>query len=97
MKSIGIIRRVDDLGRTVIPREIRDRLFIKENDPLEVFTKGDSIILRKYAPGCVFCDDCDEGNQTTFNGKPVCNNCLKLMHDVYIHLEKSLKDNSVDS
>ena len=48
MRSIGIMRRIDDLGRVVIPREIRKRLGIKEGDPLEIFTNRDEIILRKY-------------------------------------------------
>ncbi|MFJ6264376.1 AbrB/MazE/SpoVT family DNA-binding domain-containing protein [Lysinibacillus xylanilyticus] len=50
MKSTGITRKVDELGRVVIPKELRDNLGIKEKDPLEIFTEGSNIILRKYEP-----------------------------------------------
>jgi len=50
MKSTGITRKVDELGRVVIPKELRDNLEIKEKDPLEIFTEGGNIILRKYEP-----------------------------------------------
>lgn len=50
MKSTGITRKVDELGRVVIPKELRDNLEIKEKDPLEIFTEGSNIILRKYEP-----------------------------------------------
>lgn len=54
MKSTGIVRKVDELGRIVIPMELRKSLGISEKDPMEIFVDGDQIILRKYAPGCVF-------------------------------------------
>ncbi|MEY9976535.1 transcriptional pleiotropic regulator of transition state genes [Lysinibacillus sp. RC79] len=50
MKSTGITRKVDELGRVVIPKELRDNLEIKEKDPLEIFTEGSNIILRKFEP-----------------------------------------------
>lgn len=50
MKSTGITRKVDELGRVVIPKELRDNFDIKEKDPLEIFTEGGNIILRKYEP-----------------------------------------------
>lgn len=50
MKATGIVRRVDDLGRVVIPKEVRRALTIRENDPLEIFTTSDSVIFKKYAP-----------------------------------------------
>lgn len=50
MKSTGIIRRIDDLGRVVIPKEIRRELKIREGDPLELFTEGGSVIFKKYSP-----------------------------------------------
>lgn len=55
MKSTGIIRKVDELGRVVIPKEIRDMLNIVEKDLMEIFIDGDSIILRKYEESCIFC------------------------------------------
>lgn len=53
MKSTGIVRRVDQLGRVVLPKELRRVLDIKENDTLEIFTEGERIVLGKYAPGCI--------------------------------------------
>jgi transcriptional pleiotropic regulator of transition state genes len=55
MKSIGIVRKIDDLGRVVLPKELRRTLGINEGDPLEIFTKHDLIILKKYNPGCAVC------------------------------------------
>jgi transcriptional pleiotropic regulator of transition state genes len=58
-KATGIVRRVDELGRIVLPIELRRVLGIQEKDKLEIYTEGDTIILHKYAPGCVFCGDTD--------------------------------------
>ena len=55
MKSTGVVRRVDELGRIVIPMELRRTLNIGEKDPLEIFVAEDMIILKKYTPGCIFC------------------------------------------
>ena len=55
MKSTGIIRRVDELGRVVLPIEIRRILDIEERDPLEIFLDEDRIVLRKLQPTCIFC------------------------------------------
>ena len=75
MKAIGIVRKVDELGRIVIPKELRRTLNIEEGDQLEIFVDGKEVILRKYEPGCVFC-----GNVkyvVEFKGKKVCTNCIK--------------------
>jgi transcriptional pleiotropic regulator of transition state genes len=74
MKSTGIVRKVDELGRVVIPIELRRTLEIEEKDPLEIYVDGDQIILRKYAPGCVFCGNADD--VITIKGKCVCRECL---------------------
>ena len=55
MKSTGIIRRVDELGRVVIPIELRNKFGITEKDPMEIYVDGSSIILKKYEPNCIFC------------------------------------------
>ncbi|HCY36251.1 MAG TPA: AbrB family transcriptional regulator [Candidatus Margulisbacteria bacterium] len=55
MKSTGIVRNVDGLGRVVLPMELRRTMGIAEKDPMEIFVDGDLIILRKYEPACVFC------------------------------------------
>lgn len=75
MKSTGIVRKVDELGRIVLPIELRRTLDIAERDSLEIFVDGPSIVLRKYQPSCVFCDSAK--NVVSFKGKNVCPNCIK--------------------
>ena len=75
MKSTGIVRRVDELGRIVLPIEMRRTLDIGEKDALEIYVEGSSVILKKYKPSCIFCD---RGKDITeFKGKNVCPKCLK--------------------
>jgi AbrB family transcriptional regulator, transcriptional pleiotropic regulator of transition state genes len=80
MKSTGIVRKVDELGRVVIPIELRRTLNINEKDALEIYVDNDRIILRKYEPtcACVFCGNAD--NVTQFRGKNICHDCMKEMH-----------------
>ena len=73
MKSTGIVRKVDELGRIVIPIELRRILMINEKDALEIFVEADTIILRKYEPACIFCGQAK--NITEFKGKRICNQC----------------------
>lgn len=54
MRSTGLVRRIDDLGRVVIPKEIRNNLLIQEGDPLEIFTTEDGILLKRYVPNYDF-------------------------------------------
>jgi transcriptional pleiotropic regulator of transition state genes len=75
MKSTGIVRKVDELGRVVLPKELRDILNIAEKDPLEIFVEDGAIILQKYQPGCVFCSDI--GNLKVLHGKGVCKKCIR--------------------
>lgn len=77
MKSTGIVRKVDELGRVVIPIELRRTLGIGEKDALEIYVDGERIMLKKYEPACIFCGNAD--NVTYFKGKIVCNECLKDM------------------
>ncbi len=74
MKSTGVVRQLDNLGRVVLPIELRRTMNISEKDPLEVFVDGESIILRKYQPGCIFCGS--EEDLITFSGKTLCKACL---------------------
>ncbi len=77
MKSTGIVRNIDELGRLVVPKEMRTTLDINCNDPVEISMEGDRIILKKYAPNCIFC-----GNNTDlliFKDKKVCSQCLSEM------------------
>ncbi|NMC33582.1 MAG: AbrB/MazE/SpoVT family DNA-binding domain-containing protein [Veillonellaceae bacterium] len=84
MKSTGIVRKVDELGRVVIPIELRRTLSINEKDALEIYVDTDKIILRKYEPtcSCVFCGNAD--NVTQFRGKNICSDCIKEMHKKHI-------------
>lgn len=74
MKSTGIVRKVDELGRIVVPMELRKTLDIKEKDPIEIFTEGDNIILRKFSDSCIFCGSDDDA--VRYEGKIVCKKCL---------------------
>lgn len=75
MKSTGIVRKVDELGRVVIPIELRRTLDIAEKDALEIYVDGDKIILRKYEPACIFCGNA--ADVENFKGKNVCRSCLQ--------------------
>ena len=74
MKSTGIVRKVDELGRIVLPISIRQTMDINEKDSLEIFTDENRIILQKYLPACIFCSNAD--NVLFFNGKRICEDCL---------------------
>jgi transcriptional pleiotropic regulator of transition state genes len=80
MKSTGVVRKLDMLGRIVFPVEIRRTLGIAEGDPMEVFVEGDLIILKKYEPACTFCGEAKD--VIDFKGKKVCVNCLDEMTGV---------------
>ena len=75
MKSTGIVRKVDELGRIVLPIELRRTLDIGEKDALEIFTEGASIILKKYEPACIFCGDAKD--VINYKGKNICSSCMK--------------------
>jgi len=74
VKSTGITRKVDGLGRVTIPAELRRTLNISEKDTLEIYVEGESIILRKYQPSCIFCSGVDD--VMDFGGKLVCGKCV---------------------
>jgi transcriptional pleiotropic regulator of transition state genes len=77
MKATGIVRRVDELGRVVLPVELRRTLDISDRDALEIFTDDECIVLRKYQPDCIFCGSMENIQQ--HKGKPVCARCLTEM------------------
>lgn len=77
MKATGIIRKVDDLGRIVLPIELRRMLDIAERDELEIYMENDQIILRKYEPACLFCGS--DRKLVSHNGKNVCRNCIRKL------------------
>ena len=77
MKSIGIVRKIDELGRIVLPIELLNKMDINTKDSVEIFVDNDKIILKKYQPCCVFCGNAD--NVTMFKGKLVCRDCIEEM------------------
>ena len=78
MKSTGIVRKVDELGRIVLPIELRRTLDIAEKDALEIYVDGNSVVLKKYQPACVFCGDARDTK--AFHGKNICANCLRELN-----------------
>ncbi len=80
MKSTGIVRKVDELGRVVIPIELRRTLNLNQSDALEIFVDGESIILRKYEPGCTFCGNANDIRD--FRGKVICGRCIREVVDL---------------
>ena len=79
MKSTGIVRKVDELGRIVLPIELRRTLGIEEKDRIEIFVDGESIILRKYQPACIFCDNAKD--IINYKGKNICPDCFRAMNE----------------
>lgn len=77
MKATGIVRKLDNLGRIVVPIELRKTMGIEIQDSIEIFTEDNQIILRKYNPGCIFCGD--SSNLTLFKGKMICDKCQSEM------------------
>ena len=80
MKSTGIIRKVDDLGRIVLPIELRRTLDIAERDELEIFMESDRIVLQKYEPACIFCGSVRGLN--SFQGKNICAECARKIGNI---------------
>ena len=76
-RSTGIVRKVDDLGRVVLPKELRKIIGIKERDPMEITVLGEFILLHKYTPICALCSR--TGDLMTFRGKPVCMDCRESL------------------
>jgi len=79
MKSTGIVRRVDELGRIVLPIELRRTLEIAEKDALEIYVDGESVILKKYQPACIFCGNAKD--VVNYKGKNICPACMKELSD----------------
>ena len=77
MKATGIVRQLDQLGRIVIPKELRTTFDLNEKDPIEIYVDGNDIILRKYQPACIFCNEATDVIQ--YQGKNVCRSCLEKL------------------
>ena len=82
MKATGMIRKVDELGRIVIPIEIRNKFNIHEKDELEIYVDSSSIILRKFEPNCIFCGNTK--NLVEYKGKLICKKCSEKIAQIEI-------------
>ncbi|MDO5547837.1 MAG: AbrB/MazE/SpoVT family DNA-binding domain-containing protein [Eubacteriales bacterium] len=80
MKSTGIVRKVDELGRVVLPIELRRTLGIEVKDSLEIYVDGSQIILKKYEPACIFCGNALD--VVNIKGKNICKSCLSEISDL---------------
>jgi transcriptional pleiotropic regulator of transition state genes len=81
MRATGIVRKADELGRIVIPKETRELLFINYGDSLEIFIEDNTLFLKRYSPGCTFCGDMD--NITKFKGIHICEECSKNLKSYF--------------
>ncbi|MFB9750737.1 AbrB/MazE/SpoVT family DNA-binding domain-containing protein [Paenibacillus hodogayensis] len=77
MRPAGVVRKVDQLGRIVLPKSLRKRYRMNEGDPVEILVSGDHILLERYRPKCVFCGDMN--GVTEYREKHICVNCLREM------------------
>jgi transcriptional pleiotropic regulator of transition state genes len=82
LKSTGIVRKVDELGRVVIPIELRRNMGISEKDALEIYVDGEKIILKKYEPACIFCNSAEQVRY--FKGKMICEHCAQEMQELIL-------------
>ena len=80
MKSTGIVRKVDELGRIVLPIELRRTLDIAERDELEIYLDDDKVVLKKYEPSCIFCGS--SCGLVTYHGRNVCMDCIENMNNI---------------
>ncbi len=75
MRSVGIVRKIDELGRIVLPKELRTSLSIDVGDPMEIFVDGSAIMLKKYEPSCIFCGEARD--IIVYKGKNICSKCME--------------------
>lgn len=88
MKSTGVVRKVDELGRIVMPVELRRAFGIQVRDPMEIYVDGEKIVLAKYEPACVFCGSVKQ--VFDYKGKPVCESCKGELQSSATHTEASV-------
>ncbi len=77
MISTGIVRKIDEVGRVVLPIELRRTMDLQVNDALEIFVEDNVIMLKKYEPACIFCGSAKDVQ--TFKGKIICGNCRQSL------------------
>ena len=80
MKSTGIVRKIDEQGRIVLPIELRRTLELEEQNELEIYLDDDKVILKKYEPACVFC--ASSYDLVSYRGRKVCMECIQAMNDI---------------
>ncbi len=90
MKSTGIVRRVDELGRVVIPIELRNKFKIAVKDPIEIYVDSSSIILKKFEPNCLFCGNSKD--LTNYRDKLICSNCLNKLWELKDNKNNEIKN-----
>ena len=73
MRSYGCVRKLDSLGRVVLPIELRNTMGLQEGTPIEIYTDGNTIILKEYQPGCIVCGSMD--GLTACKSKQICSDC----------------------
>lgn len=79
MKSTGIVRKIDELGRIVLPIELRRIFNIEVKDAIEIYTDADMIILKKFQRSCLFCGEGED--LIDYKGKNICTSCLEALND----------------
>lgn len=82
MKATGIVRRIDELGRIVLPIELRRCFDLTVRDAVEIYTEDDKIILRKYKNACVLCGCVEQDKLVEFDGKQLCKDCIDKLKKV---------------
>ncbi len=75
LKSTGIVRKIDELGRVTLPSELRKTLNIDVKDGLEIFIEGNTIVMKKYEPSCIFCGNAR--NVINYKEKNICADCME--------------------
>jgi len=75
MRSTGVVRKIDEMGRVVLPSELRRTFAINENDPMEIYVDGNTIILKKYEPACIFCGQAKD--VALYKSKNICPDCMR--------------------
>lgn len=93
MKSTGIVRKIDDLGRITVPMELRRVLKIEIGDPVEIYSEADTIVLKKYQIGCRCCGEMNELKDVPKLGIKLCPKCLLEVSENAATIIKSLKEN----
>lgn len=79
MKSTGIVRKIDELGRIVLPIELRRTLGMEIKDPVEIFTEGNMVVLRKYENSCCICGNSEMDGAEMLNDRMICADCIKVI------------------